>query len=204
MNRQEASRIVAVIIAACPAQSGRLDAGRASSMVDTYASLLADLSYEQVNAAVTVLLQTRTWMPSVADIRGTALELARGPVRPGGEAWGSVLRAISEQGVYRTPGDDFVFRDAITARCVSALGWTVLCNSENQAADRARFIELYDRLASQSLREAQSPQLGAAATHQRQLEERTGATTAAGGVRNVINLLDARMRAANHDTGSDS
>ena len=163
MNRQEAGKIVTVIMAACPAQSSRLDGDRVRAMVDAYESLLSDLTYEQCNAAVAVLLQTRTWMPSVADIRATALELVRGPVKPGGEAWGSVLRAIREKGVYRLPGTDFVFNDSTTAKCVAAMGWENLCNSENAVADRARFVELYDQLAAQTRREATSPVLAAAA-----------------------------------------
>lgn len=165
MNRQEAARLVAVILAACPAQSSKLDSQRQLGMVDAFEALLGDMSYEQANAAVAVLLQTRPYMPAVADIRATALELTRGPVAPGGEQWGSVLRAMNEQGAYRQPGTDFVFHDAITARCVQALGWRELCLSENTVADRARFVELYDKLAAQSQRESQSPILAAAKQH---------------------------------------
>ena len=162
MNRQETAKLVAVIRSACPAQGGKLTNQQQLEMLDAYHALLSDLTYEQCNAAVCVLLQTRSWMPSVADIRSTALDLDRGPSRPGGEAWGSVQRAIHEQGVYRRPGVDFVFHDSTTARCVAALGWTELCNSELQTADRARFIELYDKLAAETRRELQAPQLAAA------------------------------------------
>jgi Loader and inhibitor of phage G40P len=162
MNRQEAARLVAVVFAACPAQSSKLDQQRQLAMVDAFASLLEDLSYEQANAAVRALLQTRSWMPSVADIRATALELERGPVAAGGEQWGTVLRAMREQGAYREPGVDFVFHDAVTAKCVQSMGWRELCLSENTVADRARFTDLYDKLAQQSHREALSPALAAA------------------------------------------
>src|SRR5205809_443612 len=101
MNRQEAAKLVAVIGAACPSQSSRLDVNRMTAMVDTYATLLDDLSYEQCNAAVRVLLQTSNWMPSVAEIRSTAIELSRGPVRAGGEAWGEVLCLIARYGARR-------------------------------------------------------------------------------------------------------
>ena len=170
MNRQEAARIVAVIMHACPSQAARIDAQRANGMVDAYEALLSDLTYEQCNAAVRILLQSKNWMPSVAEIRAAVVELDRGPVRPGGEAWGHVKAAIGRYGSYRTPGSDFVFADQTTARCVAALGWQTLCLSENEAADRARFIELYDRLAAQSHREALSPLL-AAANENKQLTE---------------------------------
>lgn len=162
MNRQDASRIVAVIIAACPSQSARLDGGRVASMIDAFAGLLGDLTYEQVNAAVSALLQTSPFMPAVADIRARVLELERGPVLAGGEAWSSVQAAMKREGSYRTPGVEFAFRDETTARCVAAMGWRELCLSENTVADRARFIDLYDELAVQSRREQQSPMLAAA------------------------------------------
>lgn len=162
MNRQEAAKLVAVVIASCPAQSSRLDEKRTTAMVDAFESLLGDLTYEQANAALRVLLQTRPYMPAVADIRATALEIARGPIRAGGDAWGGVLAAIKAEGAWRNPGTDFVFRDPVTARCVAALGWQELCLSENTIADRARFIDMYDKLAAQSQREAQSPSLAAA------------------------------------------
>lgn len=184
MTRPEAAKLVAVIMAACPAQSSKLDGGRASAMVDAYEALLGDLTYEQVNAAVRVLLQTRSWMPSVADIRTTVLELMRGPVRAGGDAWGTVLNAIKREGAYRTPGSDFMFRDPVLARCVNALGWQELCLSENPTADRARFIELYDKLAQQDRKEATSPLLAAAA------ERRTGGLLAGGdAIRNALALI---------------
>jgi hypothetical protein len=163
MTREETSRLVAVMLASVP--NHRVDSRSVPDMINAYADLLSDLSYEQCNAAVRALLQTRTWLPSVADIRSTALELTRGPVRAGGEAWGGVLNAMKYEGAYRTPGVEFVFSDPVTARCVSALGWKELCLSENTIADRARFIDMYDGLAVQDRREVQSPVLGAASEH---------------------------------------
>lgn len=168
MNREETGKIVAVIIASCPAQSSRFTAASTVAMINAYESLLSDLSYEQCDAACRLLLQTRTWMPSVAEIRSAALDLTRGAVIAGGEAWGSVTRAIRERGSWRTPGVDFVFNDPVTARCVALMSWRDLCASENSVADRARFIELYDKLAIEARREAQSPAL-AAAREQREL-----------------------------------
>lgn len=169
MTQDEAARLVAVMLAAVP--SHRVEAKAVPGMVAAYADLLADLSYAQCNAALRVLLQTRTWLPSVADIRAAALELDAGPVRAGGDAWGGVIRAIAAEGAYREPGRDFVFADAVTARCVQALGWQNLCLSENQVSDRAQFVRLYDELATQGRRVQQSPQL-AAAHEQRELAKR--------------------------------
>lgn len=161
MVREEAARLVAVMVAAT-AQGARLDGKAVVAMVDAYASLLADLPYARCDAAVRSLVQSQPFIPAVSEIRAAVLELERGPVRPGGEAWGSVKAAMRCEGSYKTPGLDFVFRDPVTARCVDALGWQEMCKSELEAPDRARFIELYDRLAKQERREAQVPLLAAA------------------------------------------
>lgn len=192
MNRSETAKLVTVMLSAVP--SNRVDPRSVPSMIDAYADLLGDLTYEQCNAALRVLLQTRTWLPSVADIRSTALEMKRGPRRAGGDAWGGVLRAISAEGVYRRPGVDFSFADPVTARCVAAFGWENLCNSELPQADRARFIELYDKLAEQDRKEQQAPTL-AAATEQRRIE-RTGETSTGDALGKVLELVTSDMEAS--------
>jgi len=158
---KEAAKLVYVMVAAT-GQAPRFDTKAMEAMVDAYAVLLADLDYARCNAAVRVLLQSKNWIPAVADIRKVVLELERGPVRPSGEAWGEVLKAIARYGAYRTPGVDFQFSEPEVARCVNALGWQVLCLSEDQTADRARFLELYGTVASQERREQQAPLLAAA------------------------------------------
>jgi hypothetical protein len=155
MTQAEAARLVAVLMAAYPTNK----ASAQTSAV--YERMLADLDYPAANAAVERLLASAKWMPTVAEIRETALALAVGEQKPGGQAWGTVLKAVGEQGSYRRPGTDFVFADATTARCVDLMGWDRLCLSENEIADRARFIELYDRLAVQDRRKLLSESLPA-------------------------------------------
>lgn len=168
MKKSEAAELVASLMAAYPAAQ----TNNATSRV--YESMLADLDCRAANAAVAALIQTRQFMPTVADIRATVLELQNGGVAPGGEAWGMVLAAVRRWGAYRTPGTDFQFDDEITAKCVKSLGWSEICGSENQQADRARFIELYDKLAAHAHREQQSPVLGAA-KQARELRDGTSA-----------------------------
>lgn len=161
MNRQETAKIITVMVAAT-AQGAKLAPKAVEAMIDAYTALLGDVDYARCNAAVRVLLQSQTWIPSVADIRKTVLELERGPVRPAGDAWGDVLAAIREFGQRRTPGVDFHFADPQVHHCVQSLGWSRLCLSEDTTADRARFIELYGAVASQERREQQVPLLAAA------------------------------------------
>lgn len=147
MTSEQAQQLVAVLAAAFPGTLARLDADQQRVMHGTYRRMLVDLDYAATNAAIERLLATAKFLPTVAEIREATLAVVEGPRSNGGEAWGAVLRAIRKWGVYRVPGVDFTFADPVTARAVSDLNWTELCNSENAVADRARFIELYDQLA---------------------------------------------------------
>lgn len=155
MTSTETKKLVAILIASFPAAKVSLDT------VTVYERMLADLDYPAASAAVERLLATSKFLPTVAEIREAALTLYAGETRPGGEAWGDVLKAIRKYGYVRAPGIDFHFDDPIIADCVRALNWTELCNSENQAADRARFIELYDKLAASARRSQLSESLPA-------------------------------------------
>ena len=181
MKPSESAKVVAVLLAAFP--SARVTGDTSSELSAAYERMLIDLDYAATNAAVGRLLATSKFLPSIAEIREATLALMAGEQKPGGEAWGAVLRALKREGVYRAPGVDFVFSDPVTAECVAALGWAELCNSENQVADRARFIELYDKRASQSRRAVLSEGLPAVrqyraieAKRRVELEARSGST----------------------------
>lgn len=141
MTELQIKKLVAILVAAFPA--GKFT----SDTVAIYERMLGDLDYALAQAAVERLLATAKFLPTVAEIREAALTLSAGETRPGGEAWGEVLRAIGRYGYMRTPGVDFQFTDPVILECVRAMTWRELCDSENQEADRARFTELYDRLA---------------------------------------------------------
>lgn len=141
MTEVEVRKLVAVLLGAYPATR------MAPNTATVYERMLRDLDYPAANAAVERLLATSKFMPSVAEIRESVLSLTTGDQRPGGDGWGDVLDAVGRWGVYRIPGRDFQFADPVVAQCVTSLGWEEICNSENQQADRARFIELYERHA---------------------------------------------------------
>lgn len=138
MTQEEGARLVLVLAAAYPRAC--IDAATS----EIYETMLADLTYEAASAAVGRLVRKSTFLPSIAEIREEAATLELGDVKPGAEAWGEVLRAIRKVGSYGNPH----FADEITAACVRMLGWRNLClEGHNDAADRARFIELYNELA---------------------------------------------------------
>jgi hypothetical protein len=143
MEDLHAKKLVAALAAAYP--TNKLD----DDSIRVYTRMLLDLDYDAANAAIARLVATCKFPPSIAEIREATLAMVNGEVRAGGEAWGDVLRAIGRYGRNRLPGQDFKLEDPVVAECVAALKWRELCDSENQEADRARFIQLYDRLATQ-------------------------------------------------------
>lgn len=165
MNEIECSKLVAVLFAAYPVQSSRLSAEQARQTSAAYRRMLSDLDFVTVSAAVERLISTREYFPTVAEIRASCVTVERGDTKPGGAAWGEVIRAVGRYGIYRQPGVDFHFDDPITHRCVSSFGWQNICNSENQVSDRARFVDLYDQLAKQDRTDQVAGNLPAAARY---------------------------------------
>ncbi len=168
MTDSEVAKIVAVLMVSypnarwIPSRPGRNGEPDMPGTSTAYEHMLRDLDYETTNAAVERLLAiTPRFPPSVAEIREAVLALTVGETRPGGAAWGDVVKAIRRFGYMRSPGKDFTFPDLLVAEAVSAMNWAELCSSENQVADRARFIELYDRLAATRRRSQLSESLPA-------------------------------------------
>jgi hypothetical protein len=115
------------------------------SNADVYETMLLDLDFELAKRAVARLLNTATFLPAIAEIRKAAADLQIGPTRAGGEAWGDVQIAICRAGGRCV---DPEFSDPVVADTVRALGWRNLWDEQNPTADRARFVDLYDRLAA--------------------------------------------------------
>lgn len=138
MKPHETTEIVMMLVAAFPATKAD------ERTVSVYKTMLTDLEFDAAKAAVARLLTTCRFFPTIAEIRESEAAIRLGAVRPGGDAWGDVLEAIRRVGGYNPQPE---FADPLVARCVSRFGWETLCWSRDDAADRARFIELYDREA---------------------------------------------------------
>lgn len=145
MTRVEAAKLVAMLLQAYPSAQF----GPASSAL--YERMLADLDAGVCGAAVERLIGTSKWLPTIAEIRAMAADLRHGARRLGVEAYGDVVEATRRVGSYRPPPE---FADPLVAECVKLLGWRNLCRGENEASDRARFIELYDGLSERQRTDA--------------------------------------------------
>jgi|GEM_PF-1818534 len=111
-----------------------------------YFRLLADIPDDLLEAAVLDHISRNIFYPKVAELRSAVAKLSYCP-QPAMEAWRDVCDAIRYLGHSGNPE----FKNPITARVVSAMGWRELCQSINQTADRARFIDAYDYERSREL-----------------------------------------------------
>ncbi len=132
------TEVLTVLISAYPATKLTPQA------VSVYERILSEVPIEALEAATLQHIATSRFFPTVAELREMALELASPQYQhlTPDEAWGVVKDAFRRFGQYRTPE----FADPMVAKVVSLMGWKELCASENQVADRAHFMTMYQRM----------------------------------------------------------
>jgi hypothetical protein len=155
MNDIEAQKIVTMLVTAFPTTLARLSEDQQRDTMRIYREMIKDVDARLAGQAVRGLISTCKFLPTIAEVREACMIAKYGRRRPGGDAWGDVVKALKRYGYTRSPGRDFTFEDQLVARAVGALGWAELCKSDNAIADRARFIELYDHLANNVRSDAQ-------------------------------------------------
>lgn len=172
MTPVECTRLIVGMTTALPREWSFLTAGQQKATTALYCRLLADLPFEAACAAVERLLATAEKMPTIAAIRAATMSALHGGLRPGGEAWGDVrkLRAYRDR-------SDVAGIDPLVLRICDLYGWVQtrtlsrggvdveqwnVAPGDNETADRARFIELYDQLARTERTERNTSQLPAA------------------------------------------
>ncbi len=139
MKPSEVSQLVMMLMAAFPASK------TSDSTSAVYEQMLLDLDETLARRAVTRIIATAKWLPTIAEIRAASTELRLGPVRDGGEGWKDAMAAVRYVGRYGVPK----VRDPLVREALRLWGsWQSFCDSpEDDPGGRARFIELYDALA---------------------------------------------------------
>ncbi len=120
---------------------------------EIYWQTLSDIPTDELKAAVLHCMTEsgRAFAPTIGEIRGAVADLRKTAANvPGSyQAWEEVCHAIRDTGSYRSPE----FSSPLIERVVRNLGWRNLCMSENQVADRARFVQAYDQLLERATKE---------------------------------------------------
>lgn len=119
-------------------------------------SLLGDLDYAVLSAAIQQYMLTNKFPPTIADLRDLATTIQIGTIPDWGEGWEQVLMAIRKFGMYQeTLALDSM--DEITKTCVKRLGFRNICMSENINQDRANFRMIYEQLTERTRKESVLP-----------------------------------------------
>ena len=139
MDKKEFATLAIAIKAAYPASKVLQD----TSSMDFWYQMLCDLDYRVAENAITEHICTNVFPPNIAEIRKLCTDRLLHDIPSSDEAWGMVQKAIAKHGYYN-PLDAFATMDETTVDIVKNLGWSNLCNSTNQMADRANFRMAYE------------------------------------------------------------
>lgn len=155
MNPEQSGAIVKQVLGAYPAQRQRMSADDVIGLTVSWVQELADVDEPAGKRALSRLLRSSRFLPTIAEFREACVDGGAGGGRKnGGQAWGEIVALIRRYGSHRVPGRDFQIADPLVEQVIRAMHWPELCVSENAVADRARCIELYDQLATAARKEA--------------------------------------------------
>lgn len=166
MTAVEVGKLVKFLLGAYPHQAVKVDR---RAMTLAYGVGLVDLDAAQCLAAAVELCKTEPeWIPSIAKIRSRVVAMNHGEKRSGIAAWGDVVKLGAST---HTREISDVITDPAVVACVDSLGWIrrdetqrggitvrrwrLSRDAEDEVSDRARFVELYDGLASHTFRAVQ-------------------------------------------------
>ena len=139
-------QVLAVLSANYPDHFNKLSTDQIRNLRDLYTQALADIDDETLRAAALRHISASQWFPKVSELRDAAVRVTRPPAPDPMEAWGAVLKEILRTGYYGKPE----FADPLTEAVVRQMGWRDLCLSEDATADRARFVDAYQRQAQRA------------------------------------------------------
>ena len=132
------------ILAAYPQHAARLEPSQVTAMLEVWQEDLADLPDDLLAVACRNHRERSQWLPSIAEIRASAVSLMRqaSPSRQSAsEAWGDVKRAIGRIGYVGSPE----FSNPATAAAVRRMGWRDICMDDGpEGVIRAQFERFYD------------------------------------------------------------
>ena len=124
--------------------------------IDLWFGQLQDIPYQVAEAGLNKWVSLNKWSPSIADIREMASGITYGELPDWGEAWEEVCKAIRYFGTYR-PQEALESLSPLARKATERIGFTNLCMSENQPADRANFRMIFEQLAEREKKDAQMP-----------------------------------------------
>lgn len=151
MRESEALYLVGLLRGAYPRQV------IPDSTEPVYVLGLLDLNRDEAMVAVTHLVRTSRWLPTIAEIRERVAEGAVDLPEPEW-AWAEVREAIGRYGLEQ---DRPAWSCPEIGDAVRALGWRTLCTTTNIAIERERWIKTYTGLRRKRIERIVAPTGGA-------------------------------------------
>lgn len=147
MTRDETAMMLEVLVAAFPGQQTNFSDAEAT--ITAYHLALDDVPMELGQQALRDLIRNAKFFPRPAEIRASALKLAR-PVPTPQEAWQVVMGEMRRIGSYGQPQ----FQMPEIAAAVKSLGWRNLCMSDDVDRMAKRFEDAYAAMTKRSAESA--------------------------------------------------
>lgn len=134
MNSNEIKKLLYLAIGSFPNMQDK-DMGPTTCL---WNEMLKDIPLEVGQAAVKKVLSTTKFFPTIAEIREAAIELTQPKPMTAMEAWGDIIKAISNFGIYREQEALASMAPQVT-KVVKYFGWERICLSEEPDIIRAQF-----------------------------------------------------------------
>ncbi|WP_028609211.1 replicative helicase loader/inhibitor [Paenibacillus harenae] len=129
------------------------EAGKEEALISLWETMLDDIDYEIGRIVIKKFMSESVYPPTIADIRARIADVTTVRSKPGIEAWGDVKLAIRKYGSYneKKAMDSLT---GVTRKVVDSIGFRTLCLSENEMADRAHFLKVYDTMQKREREDA--------------------------------------------------
>lgn len=154
MTPNQAKKLCAIALAACPTAASFLDEKSVALMQEAWSMLLEDIDPEAGAAALKRYLADPAnagKLPSPGHLRGIADAAVHGRTRDGGDAYGDIAKLQRASYSAHRPAPASAWSDARARWAFDRLGgWTTWAGLEvgaSEAAFRKQFIDLYNSTA---------------------------------------------------------
>ena len=136
MTIEESKKLVLLALMAFPNLQDKAFSAKGVAML--WQKLLNDIPYDVAEKAVSKVLITSKYFPTIAEIRQAAesLNIKENGLPPAEDAWEEVSRKLDP---YKVPE----WSHPTIARAVKLIGYNNMNHSENIAVERAQFMKIY-------------------------------------------------------------
>jgi hypothetical protein len=128
------------------------ESGKLEMVTGLWTKMMGNVDYYVAEAAVEKYLAESVYPPTIADIMTRIADITVIKEKTAIEGWDDVKTAIRKFGWYNEKGA-MESLDGTTRRVIESMGFKTLCVSEDEMADRAHFLKVYDTLAKRNREE---------------------------------------------------